>query len=464
MIMNRRQSLKAMGLFASPLIFSKYQPLNNAASLMRKDFGDNFLWGVATASFQNEGAVAEDGKSLSIWDTFSHQKGKIKTGENADISCDFYHQYEQDLELLKSLGMSTFRFSLSWTRLIPNGTGEINQKGIDFYNKLIDKCLSLDILPFITLYHWDLPQVLEDKGGWTNREIINWFSNYVEVCTNAFGGKVKNWMIMNEPFSFTGLGYFSGYHAPGRKGVNSFLAAVHHTTICQAEGGRIVRKNVKNANIGTTFSCSYIYPQSSSKKDIKAAKRMDALYNRLFIEPSLGLGYPKDDFKALGKIEEKFAQEGDMEKLKFDFDFIGLQNYFQIEVEHTLFPPILWAKEVKREWFADGMYKIIKQFEKYEGIKKFIITENGFPLDGKSFEYQMEDTERIKQFEAFLSQILKAKQEGVKIDGYLVWTLTDNFEWAEGYNPRMGLIHIDYATQKRTIKGAGHWFKQFLLG
>jgi beta-glucosidase len=460
--MNRRDVIKKAGLIFAPSILPDLFFQTKNISLKATDFGQDFLWGVATASFQNEGAVAEDGKSPSIWDTFSHTKGKIKTGENADISCDFYHNYREDLALLKSLNFNTFRFSLAWTRILPDGTGTVNQKGLDFYHRVIDTCLELGIEPYITLYHWDLPQVLQDKGGWTNRDIIQWFSEYVDVCSKAYGDKVKNWMVFNEPFSFTGLGYFTGYHAPGKKGVNSFLSAVHHTALCQAAGGRIIRKNVPNAHIGTTFSCSYMYSPKSSKKNDRSVARMDALYNRLFIEPALGMGYPTDAFSALSRIEKKFVKGDDMKQLAFDFDFIGLQNYFQIPVKHSLFPPILWAKEIRREWEAEGMYKILKQFSAYKSVKKIIITENGFHLEGKSFEEQMTDTERIKQFKSFLSQILKAKNEGINIKGYLVWTWTDNFEWAEGYSSQMGLVHVDRITQKRTVKGAGHWFKGFL--
>jgi beta-glucosidase len=462
--MNRRDAIKTTSLLFAPPFLPKLFSQSKNIRINVADFGKDFLWGVATASFQNEGAVAEDGKSPSIWDTFSHTKGKIKTGENADISCDFYHNYREDLQLLKSLNFNTFRFSLAWTRILPDGTGAVNQKGLDFYHQVIDTCLELGIEPYVTLYHWDLPQVLEDKGGWTNRDIVQWFSEYVEVCSKAFGNKVKNWTVFNEPFSFTGLGYFTGYHAPGKKGVNSFLSSVHHTALCQAAGGRILRKNVPNAHIGTTFSCSYMYSEKNSKKNDKAVARMDALYNRLFIEPALGMGYPTDAFGALSNIEKKFAKGDDMQQLAFDFDFIGLQNYFQIPVKHSLFPPILWAKEVRREWEAEGMYKIIKQFSGYKSVKEIIITENGFHLEGKSFEEQMVDNERIKKFEQFLGQILKAKNEGVNIKGYLVWTWTDNFEWAEGYSSQMGLVHVDMKTQKRTVKGAGHLFKDFLAG
>ena len=437
------------------------------------DFGKDFRWGTATAAFQIEGAVADDGRGPSIWDTFTKQKGKIKNGHHADIACDFYNQYESDLDLVKKLGFKEFRFSLSWSRILPEGTGKINQKGIDFYNRIIEKCLDLEIEPWITLYHWDLPQALEDRGGWKNREIVNWFSEYVTLCSTEFGDRVKNWIVLNEPTAVAGLGYTTGMHAPGKKGVFNFLPVVHHLALCNAEGGRIIRDQVKNAYIGTALSCSHVQAYSDKPKDIRAAQRADAIMNRLFLEPALGLGYPTDVFPFLNGIK-KFMKPGDEEKLVFDFDFIGLQNYFRIIVKHSYFAPVLWLEEIpakKRnvpltamgwEVAPDGMYDILKQFSNYSGVKEIIISENGAAFEDLLEDGKVNDIRRVEFFQEYLKSILQAKKEGVKVGGYLAWSLLDNFEWAEGYHPRFGLVYVNYETQERIVKDSGKWFASFL--
>jgi beta-glucosidase len=442
-------------------------------SFSAKDFGTDFRWGTATAAFQVEGALNEQGRGPSIWDTFTRKKGKIKNDHHAEIACDFYNRYESDLELVAQLGFKEFRFSISWSRILPEGTGAVNQGGVDFYNRVIDKCLSLHIEPWITLYHWDLPQALEDRGGWKNRNILDWFSEYVSLCAHTFGSKVRNWIVLNEPMAVAGLGYTTGMHAPGKKGILNFLPVVHHLALCQAEGGRIIRDIVPAAYIGTALSCSHVQPFSQSSKDIRAAKRADAIMNRLFLEPALGMGYPVDVFPFLKGIS-KYMKAGDEQKLAFDFDFIGLQNYFRIIVKHSYFAPVLWLEEVsakKRnvpltamgwEIAPDGMYEILKQFGKYTNIREIVISENGAAFEDVLKDGRVEDTQRIQFFQEYLASILKAKKEGVNVGGYLAWSLLDNFEWAEGYGPRFGLVYVDYESQQRTIKDSGKWFAGFL--
>ena len=293
--------------------------------MIREDFGTDFKWGVSTAAYQIEGAHNIDGKGKSIWDEFANTKGKIFQNQNANASCNFYEHYSSDIALLYELNIPNFRFSLSWSRIMPTGRKVVNERGIDFYNRVIDFCLELGIEPWITLYHWDLPLELEKKGGWTNRDIIQWFSDYVALCIKAFGDRVKNWMILNEPMVFTGAGYFLGVHAPGKKGLTRFLSAVHHAALCQAEGGRIIRSLGSDLNIGTTFSCSHIDPHQPTEKDLKAAVKADALLNRIFVEPLLGLGYPVNELKILQRMET-YIKSGDEQKLSVDMDFIGIQN------------------------------------------------------------------------------------------------------------------------------------------
>lgn len=452
---------------------SPVEDLGLPVLMSKEDFGEDFRWGVATAAFQIEGAVAEDGRGPSIWDTFTSLKGKIKNGHHAQIACDFYNRYESDIELAAEMGFKEFRFSLSWSRILPEGTGRINDAGVSFYNRVIDTCLSLGLEPWITLYHWDLPQALEDRGGWKDRQVVDWFSAYVQLAAENFGDRVKNWIVLNEPMAVAGLGYTTGMHAPGKKGLFNFLPVVHHLALCQAEGGRILRKLVDGANIGTAFSCSHVQPYTQRPKDLRAAQRADALMNRLFVEPTLGLGYPSDVFPFLKGID-KYMKPGDAEKLIFDFDFIGLQNYFRVIVKHSYFAPVMWLEEVsarKRnvpltamgwEVAPDGMYEILKQFGRYEGIRQIIVSENGVAYDDITDGEKVEDHQRITFFQEYLANILKAKQEGVNVTGYLAWSLLDNFEWAEGYGPRFGLVYVDYENQQRIVKDSGKWFSTFL--
>ena len=440
----------------------------------RNDFGDDFKWGVSTAAYQIEGGYNADGKGPSIWDTFSQKKKKIFNNQNGNIACDFYDHYADDIVLMYNMGIPNYRFSISWSRILPHGVGAVNHKGIDFYNRVIDFCMELGIEPWITLYHWDLPEALQKKGGWTNREIIHWFSYYVDCCIKNFGDRVKHWMVLNEPMVFTGAGYFLGVHAPGKKGLSSFLAAAHHATICQAEGGRIIRSLRNDCKIGTTFSYSHIEPyRPNEEKDIKAAVKTDALLNRIFLEPLLGTGYPVKDLKILERIE-RFMYPHDEKKLAFDMDFIGLQNYTRELVSHAPLMPFVKAKIIKAsernaehtlmnwEIYPPSIYKALKRYNDYEKIKEIMVTENGAAFTDTCEAGIVDDDKRVRFLQDHIAQVLRAKKEGIKVNGYFVWTLMDNFEWAEGFYPRFGLIYVDFATQQRTVKSSGSWYSSFL--
>jgi beta-glucosidase len=439
------------------------------------DFGSDFLWGVATAATQIEGASNSYGKGMSIWDTFSKRTGKTKSGHQPVNACDFYHQYKSDIALVKSLGFNIFRFSISWSRILPLGKGLVNEEGIHFYHHVIDECLTQGIIPYVTLYHWDLPEELSKNGGWTSYSINSEFNEFVMLCAKTYGNKVKNWIVVNEPFGFTSLGYMLGVHAPGETGLTNFFSAVKHTAIAQADGGRILRAEVDKANIGTTFSCSEIIPYTQNDADILAAKRIDCLMNRLFIEPTLGMGFPTADWDVLEKFAVSHSTWRHNERMTFDFDFIGLQNYFPLVVKFNAFIPVIQAWEIKAksrrkphtamgwEINADSFYNIIKQFATYP-IKNIMITENGAAFKDVLKDGKVMDVERIAYFKLYLSALLKAKNEGINITGYMAWTLMDNFEWAEGYHARFGLVHNDFKTQQRTIKESGYWWKDFLNG
>lgn len=446
---------------------------NKTTILTKEDFGPDFKWGVSASAYQTEGCYTADGKGLSIWDVFANKKGRIYKEQTGNEACDFYQRFEADLHLMKALNILNFRFSLSWPRIIPSGSGAINQKGIDFYNRLIDLCLQLGIRPWITLYHWDLPYELEKKGGWTNRQIVGWFSDYAALCARAFGDRVKHWMVLNEPMVFVGAGYFMGIHAPGKKGKKSFLLAMHHATICQAEGARAVKMHCPEAEVGTTFSCSHIEPYRPIEKDLLAARRIDALLNRLFIEPALGMGYPMGDLKFLDAVS-KYWLPGDEDLIRFDFDFIGVQNYTREIVKHSHWIPLLKANHIKAEsravpitlmkWevYPDSIYHMLKKYQAYPGVKKMYVTENGAAFPDTFKNGEIEDSQRVDYLKKYIQAVAKAKNEGVNVKGYFIWTFTDNFEWAEGFHPRFGLVYVNFKTQERIVKSSGIWYKEFL--
>ena len=439
----------------------------------KADFGEDFTWGVSTAAYQIEGAHDADGKGPSIWDTFSQKKKKIIDNHNGNVACNFYNNYAADIALMYKMNIANYRFSISWSRIMPNGTGAINHKGIDFYNRVIDFCLDLGITPWITLYHWDLPHALQQKGGWENRDVIEWFSAFVACCVKNFGDRVKHWLVLNEPMVFTGAGYFLGVHAPGKKGLASFLAAAHHAAMCQAEGGRIIRSLRQDCKVGTTFSYSHLEPYSSSDRDMLATAKMDALLNRMFLEPLLGMGYPTKELKIMERIE-RFMQAGDQKKLAFDMDFIGLQNYTREVVKYAPFMPFVRAKIIKADqrnaiatlmnWevYPEAIYHALKRLSKYDGIKEIIVTENGAAFKDEVIQNNIADGDRVDYLKSYIAQVLKAKKEGVPVTGYFVWTLLDNFEWAEGFHPRFGLVHVDFTSQQRTIKASGNWYASFI--
>lgn len=438
-----------------------------------KDFGNDFKWGVSTAAYQIEGACYAGGKGKSIWDAFSNTNGKIYKNQNGNIASDFYYRYVQDIELMAKLGIPNFRFSLSWSRIFAKGTGLVNRDGIAYYNKVIDLCLQHGIQPWVTLYHWDLPFEIEKKGGWTNRDIISWFSEYVAFCSMVFGDRVKHWMVMNEPMVFTGAGYFLGVHAPGRKGLSNWLSAAHHAAMCQAEGGRIVRALVPKATVGSTFSCSFIEPKTNSIQDGMAAYRVDALLNRFFVEPLAGLGYPAKDLKLLTRLEP-FIKDGDESKLAFNMDFIGVQSYTREIIAHSHFTPLIHAKligakkrrvettEMGWEVYPESIYHMLHKFSKYKQFKEIIVTENGAAFPDVVNNSSIIDEKRRKYLADYIGQVLRAKLEGVNVNGYFVWSFTDNFEWAEGFKPRFGLVYVDFKTQERIVKHSGLWFSQLL--
>lgn len=440
--------------------------------LKASNFPEDFVWGISSAAAQTEGAHNKDGRGLSIWDDFASKK-KIKKNHTLENACRFYEKYEEDILLLKSLNIPHFRFSISWSRILPNGIGVVNDAGIAFYHKVIDTCLQNGITPWITLYHWDLPLALEKKGGWENREILTWFEEYAKLCLREYGHKVKHWMVLNEPLVFAGAGYFAGYHAPGKRGLKHFMRAAYHAALVQGYIAKLIKNLFPNVQVGTTYSCSYNTPYTFKDKDILACKRVNALLNRFFIEPSLGQGFPFQELPALSKMKELMLH-GDADLLQVEFDFIGLQVYTREVIKHSYFVPYLQAKIVsakKRkvfhtqmnwEVYPEAIYEVVKFFSAYEGVKNIYITENGASFIDRVEKGRVHDFHRQNYLEKHIASLQDAALAFPKLKGYFAWSATDNFEWAEGYEQRFGLIHINYETMERTIKDSGFWYRDFL--
>ena len=438
------------------------------------DFGSDFRWGVSTAALQTEGFPDADGRMPSIWDTFAARRGKIRSGHHPQTACEFYRRFPEDIALASSLSIPNFRFSLSWPRIIPDGNGRINHKGLDHYKRLIERLKKHNIEPWITLYHWDLPQALEDKGGWTNRDVLGWFSHYAETAARELAGfDIPYWMVLNEPLAFTGAGYFLGHHAPGKKGFNNFLPAMLHAALATPAGEQAIRLHQPDAQIGSTYSCSMISPAGPSPAHIRAAEKADALLNRLFVEAALGMGFPFKELPFLRNVE-KWMKADDEKNMISSPDFLGIQNYTREVVASCWYVPYLKAKIIKAknrkvphtemnwEIYPDALYEMLRKFSAYRPGLPLVVTENGAAFPDKIEHNQVSDPERLLYLQEHIRRVRHAQESGIPVKGYFVWSLTDNFEWAEGYHPRFGLIYVDYKTQERTIKSSGHWFRDFL--
>lgn len=441
---------------------------------------NELIWGVAISAAQTESAADTEGKGPSIWDEFCEQKtgffapkSKIKNGHHLSDSCDFYTHYESDIDQLKKIGFKHFRFSISWPRVMPDGV-TVNQEGLKFYQQVVDYCIAQDICPWVTLYHWDLPLALEKQGGWANRAILEQFKNYAEVCVRAMP-KVRHWMVLNEPSVFLGAGYLFGVHAPGRKGFDGFFAATHHALMSIGLVYRHLKSIDPDLIIGSSFSFTHIEAEDQSEKAQKAAETADQLINRFFFEPILGKGYPLENLRKLKQIK-RFIQTGDEDLLKVDLDFIGVQTYTREVFKHNYFNPFLKIKLIPAkersldltamDWeiHPESLYHCIMKVHAYGLNTPIYVTENGAAFDDQLVFQRVHDTARIHYFQTHINEAIRAKREGANLKGYFAWSLLDNFEWAEGYYPRFGLLHVDFKTKVRTLKDSAYWFKSFLGG
>ncbi len=443
------------------------------SELARTDFGDDFTWGVAHASYQVEGAWDADGKGPSIWDTFTHGKGRIRDKSSGDVACDFYHRYDDDTALVHDLGFDAQRFSISWPRVLPTGTGRINQTGLDFYSRVVDSCLEHGVEPWVTLYHWDLPEALQQRGGWANRDVIGWFEEYVGVVADALGDRVKNWMVFNEPCSFLVIGHLAGVHAPGTRSLRKFLAGTHHVNLCQSAGASVLRARVVDANVGTTHIISPMATKADSPRHRRAAAALDAFANRIFLEPNFGLGYPTEAAGLLKGVE-RYVKAGDDEAIKVDWDFLGVQYYTRQQARPAPIPglhAVPWIRHDYRNYEItamgwevqpDGLYESLAKVHAYDPDLPLLVTENGAAFPDKVEGDRVHDPRRTAFYQAHLAEVRRAIADGIPVEGYFCWSLMDNFEWAEGYGPRFGLTYVDFETQQRIVKDSGRWFRDFL--
>lgn len=436
-----------------------------------KEFGQHFKWGFATSAFQHEGAISLDSRMASIWDGKFKKRGREL--EEYLSSADFYHNYKKDLKELKRIGATEFRLSISWSRLFLNNRFEVNRKGLEFYHAVLDECHSLGLTPWVCLYHWDLPNYIQEQGGWVNRKVANWFAEFAEACVHHFQSKVKHWIILNEALSFTGAGHYLGIHPPGKRGLKNFLPAVHHALLAQGRAYRRMKALDPMATVGT---CLAIIPVDTFEIDHKhfvAKEKLHAVLNRLFVEPMLGLGYPSTTLPFLAGMD-KYVQKSDMQEIHFRPDFIGIQTYTRLVVKPCWYMPYVKARLVhpkKRgkptsamnwEIHPRAIFKSLRYLQSYGSIPPLFITELGIPLEDHPKNGEVNDELRENYLKSSLKYVKQAKQKGLDIRGVLFWSLTDNLEWDSGYKPRFGLLHVDFKTKKRIWKNSAYWLEEFL--
>jgi beta-glucosidase len=436
----------------------------------RVRFPDGFRWGTATAAYQIEGAWQADGKGESIWDRFAHTPGRIKGGHTGDVACDSYHRWRDDIALMQQMGLNSYRFSIAWPRIQPDGRGAANRNGIDYYGRLVDGLLAAGIRPFPTLYHWCLPQALEDAGGWPNRDLAGRFADYAELVVRALGDRVKDWMLFNEPAIFTMLGYRIGIHAPGRRDPEAFWLATHTVNLAQGEACRALRGLDPGLRLGTAFSMSPCEPAGDSEADRAAAERWHALINEWFLAPALRGQYPPA-FRSGVPADRLGLRPGDLERVRADLDFLGINLYTRSVVRDEPGDPDVGATpllfggnqgprtDFGWEVWPDALYQMVRRITRDYGRPVIEITENGCSYgDGPGEDGVIRDPRRIEFYRGYLAALARAIEEGADVRGYHAWSLIDNFEWAEGFEQRFGLAWVDFASGKRTLKESGRWY------
>ncbi|MDR1388016.1 MAG: beta-glucosidase [Propionibacteriaceae bacterium] len=447
-------------------------------------FPADFCWGAATASYQIEGAASADGRGPSIWDVFARQPGTIVNGDNGDVACDHYHRMGQDVALMSEMGLRAYRFSAAWPRVQPDGRGPANRQGLDFYSRLVDSLLEAGLAPVLTLYHWDLPQALEEAGGWPGRQTALRFADYAELMAEALGDRVKTWSTLNEPWCSAFLGYSSGVHAPGRRDEAAALAAAHHLNLAHGLAAQAIRGVLgPGADVSVTLNPHVVRAASSSQADQEAKRRIEAIGNEVWIGPLLRGAYPEDLLRDTASISDwSFVEAGDLETICQPLTWLGLyySAVTQVRARTGATPlPTPWVGERDVEfippagavtdlgWGVDpsGLTDLLTGLaERFPGLD-LVVTENGAACaDQVDPDGSVHDPDRVAYLRAHLAAVADARTAGAPVIGYFVWSLLDNFEWAYGYGKRFGLLHVDYATQERRWKDSALWYRDFLKG
>ena len=430
------------------------------------------MWGCATAAYQIEGSPLADGAGPSIWHRFSHTPGNVHAGQTGDVACDHYRRWREDVALMRQLGLRAYRFSVAWPRVLPEGRGRVNQAGLAFYDRLVDALLEAGIVPFVTLYHWDLPGALQDLGGWANRDVVGWFAEYAGVLFERLGDRVRHWITLNEPWCVAHLGYVAGVHAPGMRDLWAGLRAVHHLLLAHAAAVRALRASrAAGAQIGITLNLAPQHPATDSEADRAAADRADAYQNRLFLDPIFRRRYPEVLVRHFGPAWPA-APEEDLAAIAVPIDFLGINYYSRSVVADAPGEGLLGVRTVQGsgprtamgwEIYPEGLYELLVRLHREYGVRDLYITENGAAFDDRpDGAGRVDDAWRVDYLRRHFAQAHRAIQEGVGLRGYFVWSLLDNFEWAQGYSQRFGIVYVDYATQRRTVKRSGHWYRQVI--
>jgi len=435
-------------------------------------FPDGFHWGTATAAYQIEGAWNEDGRGPSIWDTFSHTPGKVKNGDNGDVACDSYHRIEEDVRLLKELGVTCYRFSISWPRVIPAGVGDVNPKGLDYYRRLVDRLLENGIEPFCTLYHWDLPQALQDRGGWANRDTIRAFADYAELMFKTFAGKIRFWLTINEPWCVSFLSNFLGVHAPGNRDLQLATDISHHLLVAHAEAVRRFRQLGIEGQIGIVPNVTWVEPYSNRPEDVEACRRATGWFVEWFLDPVFRGEYPDfllQWFRAKG-VAPRVA-DGDLEVIRGSVDFLGVNYYTGNVGRYKENEGLFDCEEIDEGYertdigwpiYPEGLYRVLTYMTQRYGRVPIYITENGACYNHEPEDGRVRDGKRIDYLRKHLIQLHRCLSSGVDVRGYMLWSLLDNFEWAEGYSKRFGIVFVDFDTLERIPKDSYYWYRKVI--
>jgi|SRR6516162_10024010 len=460
LIMARRGLLTAVSLLAAG------QVLRSAAN--DDTFPADFIWGASTSSYQIEGAIDQDGRGKSIWDVFSHTPGYVKNGDTGDVACDHYHRWRQDIDLLSRGNFSSYRFSTAWPRILPSGSGAIEQRGLDFYDRLVDGLIANGLAPWLCLYHWDLPQALQVRGGWLDRDTCEKFADYASIVSKRLGDRVKHWAILNEPNVHALFGYGTGTHAPGLTGLGNMLAAAHHLNLAQGRALQALRTERPDLRLGTVISLQPVRPSSNNAEDRRAAERFDAMWNGACLDPLMKGAYP-------ASVAAEFAPlvaNGDFATMRQPIDYLGVNYYspmYVVNAPQSLFGAWFGTAPVGTRFTAmgwpidaDALTEQLARLRDRYGNPELYVTENGACYDDHlAPSGAIQDDERIAYLRDHLVGARRALAAGVKLRGYFVWSLLDNFEWAEGYSRRFGVVYVDFKTLERTPKASYHWFADY---